>query len=257
MPPAIFVSHGAPTLIGEDVPARDFLAGLGRGLPRPKAILVVSAHWETPAPCVTTASRPETIHDFHGFPEDLYRLQYPAPGAPETALRAVELLRAAGFAAAADPERGLDHGAWVPLRLAYPEADIPVTQLSIQPAEGPLHHVALGRALAPLRAENVLVLASGGATHNLRELAWNSPAAPPDWARAFDDWLAATLAAGDEAGLIDYRARAPHAVRAHPRDEHFLPLLVAFGAGGAGARGTRLHAGFTHGSLSMAAFRFE
>lgn len=257
MLPTIFVSHGAPTLLGEDVPARDFLAGLGRGLPRPNAILVVSAHWETPAPRVTTASRPETIHDFYGFPEDLYRLQYPAPGATETALRAVALLAAAGFAAAADPERGLDHGAWVPLRLAYPEADIPVTQLSIQPAEGPLHHVAMGRALAPLRAENILILASGGATHNLRELAWNSPDEPPAWARAFDEWLAATLAAGDEAGLIDYRARAPQAVRAHPRDEHLLPLLVAFGAGGVGARGTRLHAGFTHGPLSMAAFRFE
>ncbi len=256
MPPAVFVSHGAPTLIGEDVPARDFLAGLGDGLPRPSAILVVSAHWETPAPRAATTARPGTIHDFYGFPEELYSLRYPVPGAAEPALRAIDLLSAAGFAAEADVGRGLDHGAWAPLLLAYPEADVPVTQVSIQPAAGAAHHVAIGRALAPLREENVLILASGGATHNLRELAWNSRGEPPDWARAFDEWLAATLAAGDEAGLIDYRARAPHAVRAHPRDEHFLPLLVAFGAGGIGARGTRLHASFTHGSLSMAAFRF-
>ena len=257
MLPAIFVSHGAPTLIGEAVPARDFLAALGRSLPRPKAILAVSAHWETEAPRAATTARPETIHDFHGFPETLYSLRYPAPGAPELARRAVELLSAAGFSAATEATRGLDHGAWVPLLLAYPDADVPVAQLSIQPALGPSHHIAMGRALAPLRDEDVLVLASGGATHNLSELEWGRHDNPPVWARVFDDWLAATLAQGDAARLADYRARAPHAARAHPRDEHFLPILVAFGSAGDGGRGTRLHASFVHGGLSMAAFRFE
>lgn len=257
MPPTIFVSHGAPTLVGEAVPARDFLAALGRSLPQPKAILAVSAHWETETPRATTTARPETIHDFRGFPEELYSLRYPAPGAPEAALRAIELLSAAGYSAATDSGRGLDHGAWVPLMLAYPEADIPVAQLSIQPSRGPAHHLAMGRALAPLRGEGVLVLASGGATHNLSEVAWGRHGDPPAWARAFDDWLAGTISAGDAAALADYRARAPHAVRAHPRDEHFLPLLVAFGAAGDGGRGMRLHASFVHGGLSMAAFRFE
>ncbi len=256
MLPTLFVSHGAPTLIGEAVPARDFLAGLGRSLPRPKAILAVSAHWETVAPRAATTARPETIHDFHGFPEELYSLRYPAPGAPEAALRAVELLSAAGFPADTDATRGLDHGAWVPLLLAYPGAEVPVAQLSIQPALGPSHHIALGRALAPLRGEGVLVLGSGGATHNLSELAWGRHDDPPAWARAFDDWLAGAVSAGDAAALADYRAQAPNATRAHPRDEHFLPLLVAFGAAGDGGRGTRFHTSFVHGGLSMAAFRF-
>jgi 4,5-DOPA dioxygenase extradiol len=226
-------------------------------LPRPKAILAVSAHWETDSPRAATTAQPETIHDFHGFPEELYSLRYPAPGAPELALRAVELLSAAGFSAAADAKRGLDHGAWAPLLLAYPEADVPVAQLSIQPSLGPAHHLAMGRALAPLRGEGVLVFGSGGATHNLSEVAWGRHGDPLAWARAFDDWLAETISAGDAVALPDWRARAPHAARAHPRDEHLLPLLVTFGAAGDGGRGARLHTSFVHGSLSMAAFRFE
>lgn len=257
MLPALFVSHGAPTLIGEEVPARDFLAALGKDLPRPRAILAISAHWETETPRAATTPQPETIHDFHGFPEELYALRYPAPGAPEVAQRAVALLSGAGFSADMDATRGLDHGAWAPLLLVFPGADVPVAQLSIQPALGSTHHMAMGRALGALRDEGVLVLGSGGAVHNLSEIEWNRHDSPPAWARAFDDWLAATLAQGDTEGLADWRTQAPHAARAHPCDEHLLPLLVAFGAAGPGARGTRVHASFTHGSLSMAAFRFE
>jgi 4,5-DOPA dioxygenase extradiol len=256
MLPSVFISHGAPTVLGEEIPARDFLTGLGAMWPRPKAILVISAHWETTDPVALTADRPETIHDFHGFPADLYRIRYPAPGAPETAARAVALLRDAGISATTDPARGLDHGAWVPLRLAYPRADIPVAQLSIQPSRGAAHHLAVGRALAPLRADDVLILGSGGAIHNLSDLDWGRHDDPPAWALAFDDWLAETIKRNDTCALAEWRDRAPHAVRAHPRDEHFLPLLVACGAGGIKDRGTRLHAGFAHGSLSMAAFRF-
>ncbi|MBI1244270.1 MAG: dioxygenase [Alphaproteobacteria bacterium] len=255
--PSIFVSHGAPTLPLDDVPAREFLRGLSGMLPRPKAILVASAHWETSAPAVSTALKPETIHDFYGFPRELYDFRYPASGAPETAARARELLVSAGFDTDAVAEQGLDHGAWVPLLLAWPDADIPVAQISIQPQFGAGHHIALGRVLAPLRDEGILVLGSGGAVHNLRALDWQGGAGTgTQWARDFDDWLAAALSAGDDAALADYRNRAPNARMAHPRDEHLMPVFVAYGAGGAGAHGTKIHSSFTHGSLSLAAYSF-
>ena len=255
--PAIFVSHGSPMLMFEPVPARAFLGELGAGLGRPKAIVAVSAHWETASARASIVERPPTIHDFGGFPDELYQVQYPAPGAPDVARRAVGLLGEAGLAAAVDERRGLDHGAWVPLALMYPDADIPVTQLSIQTALGPAHHVAVGRALAPLRDEDVLVMASGSATHNLMTMQRGLHDSPPAWVLEFDGWLAAALEAGDEASLVGYRSQAPHARHAHPRDEHLLPVFVAFGAGGPGAKGRRLHKSFTHGSLSMAAFAFD
>jgi len=251
--PTIFVSHGAPTLILDDVPARAFLASLGRQLPRPKAIIAVSAPWDTDVPAVSLARKPETIHDFYGFPEALYRLHYNAPGAPELAERVAKLTGAAH-----DPHRGLDHGAWVPAMLGWPEADVPIFQLSVQPEESPAHHVALGRKLECLREEGVLVMGSGSATHNLRALVRGGGELEPEpWAKAFDDWLAETLEKGDEAALADYRAQAPYAREAHPTDEHFLPLHVAFGAAGEGARGRPLHRSFTLGNLSMASYAFE
>lgn len=250
--PTIFVSHGAPTLIIEDVPARAFLASLGKVLPRPKAIVAVSAHWDTDVPAVSLARRPGTIHDFYGFPEALYRLHYDAPGAPELAERVARLTGAAH-----DPHRGLDHGAWVPAMLGWPEADIPIFQLSVQPQESPAHHIALGRKLATLREEGVLVMGSGSATHNLRALVRGSGDQEPEpWAQAFDGWLAETLEKGDEAALADYRAQAPYAREAHPTDEHFLPLHVAYGAAGEGAHGRALHRSFTLGNLSMASYAF-
>jgi len=255
--PAVFVSHGAPTLIMDPCPARDFLAGLGAALPRPAAVACISAHWESEIPTVATTAAPPTIHDFFGFPRQLYDLRYPAPGAPDVASRAAELLGAAGYAVAAEGARGLDHGAWVPLKLMYPRADIPAFQLSVQAHRGPDHHLAVGRALAPLRREGVLVLASGGATHNLMEFHGqpvDAPAAPH--VTAFDAWLAETIEAGDEASLLDYRRRAPDAERIHPRHEHFLPLFVALGVAGPGGQGRRIHHSFTHAVLSMAAFAF-
>jgi 4,5-DOPA dioxygenase extradiol len=249
--PSLFVSHGAPTLILEDRPARAFLASLAGLVPRPAAILAVSAHWTTDRPAVSVSSRPETIHDFYGFPEQLYRLHYNAPGAPELAHRV------AALTGAVPAEYGLDHGAWVPAMLGWPEADIPIFQLSVQPEMTPAHHIALGRKLAPLRDEGVLVLGSGSATHNLRRLVRGGDgAAPEPWARAFDDWLAQTLEQGNEAALAGYRTGAPHAREAHPTDEHFLPLHVAFGAAGEGAHGTALHRSFSLGNLSMAAYVF-
>ncbi len=251
--PSLFVSHGAPTLPFEAAsPARAFLAGLGRQLPRPLAILAVSAHWETARPTLSIAERPATVHDFHGFPRELYALRYPVPGAPALAERAAGLLRAAGLRAELDPGQGLDHGAWVPLLLAYPEADIPVVQLSVQPASDAAAHLALGRALAPLRDEGVLVLGSGGAVHNLGRIRYGGGPLPA-WAQAFEDWLVGAVEAGDAAALAAWLDDAPEARVAQPSDEHFLPLLVALGAGG-GAPGRVLHRGFEHGSLSMAAF---
>jgi len=251
-PPAIFVSHGAPTLVFEDIPARSFLAGLGATVGRPQAVLCVSAHWDTAAPTVSAARRPETIHDFYGFPEELYRLRYPAPGAPDVARRAAGLLREAGLDCAIDETRGLDHGAWNPLLLIFPEADLPVAQLSVQARQGPAAHLALGRALAPLRAEGVLVMGSGGAVHNLRQFHADRKT-PAPWAIAFDDWLAERIAAGDDEALVNYRAVRADGHLAHPTDEHFLPLFVALGAGD-GAPGRALHRSFAHGSLSMAAY---
>jgi 4,5-DOPA dioxygenase extradiol len=255
--PSLFVSHGAPTLILENGPACDFLRGLGTALGRPKAVIAVSAHWETAEPTVSAARRPATIHDFTGFPDALYQMKYAAPGAPDLATRAAALLSQNGLAGHVDAERGLDHGAWVPLMLMYPDADVPVLQLSIQPHRDPSHHFAVGRALAPLRDDGVLVLGSGGAVHNLRALSWNRHGAPEAWAQDFDDWLVQKIDGGDVDELLAYRARATGAVQAHPRDEHLLPLFVALGAGGAAAVGKRIHAGFEHGSLSMAAFSFS
>ena len=177
--PTVFVSHGAPTLALEPAEAGAMLARLGRELPRPQSILVVSAHWEAERPTVSTAALPRTIHDFYGFPRELYSLSYGAPGAPRLAQRVTELLAAAGIGCDEAPDRGLDHGAWVPLRYLYPEADVPVTQLAVSPGLGAAHHLELGRALAPLADEGVLVLGSGALTHNLRDSVFYPSAAVP------------------------------------------------------------------------------
>jgi len=217
MLPTLYISHGSPMLAIEDGVGRAFLRSLGVLLPRPRAILCITAHWETDQPCLSSAAQPQTIHDFLGFPPALYRLRYPAPGAPDLARRAAHLLGVAGLAVRSDEQRGLDHGTWSALSLAYPEADVPVVQLSVQNARDGRHHLQVGRALRPLRAEGVLILGSGSAVHNLRELARGRDAPVADWAQAFDDWLAARVTAGDLAALADYRRLAPQAARAPER----------------------------------------
>lgn len=254
--PALFVSHGAPTLALSANPAHEFLQGLGRDLAPPQAIVVVSAHWDTPTARITAAARPSTIHDFYGFPQPLYELRYPAPGAPALAAEIAGLLQDAGLAATLDEQRGLDHGAWVPLLLMYPPAEIPVLQVSLQTALGPEHHLRLGQALAPLRQRGILILGSGGATHNLREFAGQPEASPPPaYVTAFSDWLDQTLAAGAVATLLDYRRQAPAAARSHPTEEHLLPLFVALGAASDGPV-QRLHHSYSHGILAMDAYAF-
>ena len=253
--PSVFISHGSPMHALEPGAAGEAWKALGRRLPRPRALLISSAHWETNLPMLTGHARPETIHDFTNFPEPLYRLRYPAPGAPEVARRAQALLKDAGFTAAIDGCRGLDHGAWAPLLYAYPEADVPVVQISVQPALGPQYHLNVGKILRPLAQEGVLIVGSGHMTHNLRD--WARGAGRPEpYAREFAEWVRQKLESRDIESLADYRARSPHGVRAHPTDEHFLPLFFALGAAGEEARPERIHDAIDGGVLAMDAYVF-
>jgi 4,5-DOPA dioxygenase extradiol len=254
--PSLFVSHGAPTFAIEPGQAGPLLRTLGRELPKPKAVLVFSPHWMTPNVRVSSTATPETVHDFGGFPEELYRIQYPAPGSPEVAARALELLQAAGWDAAADAQRGLDHGAWVPVRHLYPDADVPVLQVSMPRTLDAAGAVRLGRALTPLADDGVLLLGSGSITHNLYEFRQAVGAESASYATEFVDWARTTLQRHDEAGLANYLTVAPHAHRAHPTSDHYLPLPFAFGAAAPNAPVRVLDGGMTYGTLAMDAYLF-
>lgn len=256
--PALFVPHGAPTFALRPGAAGAAIASAARALPLPRAIIIVSPHWDTAVPTVGFADRLETIHDFYGFPDELYSLRYPATGCREAAEVVVSAIKAAGLPMAPDAERGLDHGAWVPLRLMFPEADVPVIPLSIQSHGGPQQAYRLGRALAPLADQGFLLIASGNVTHNLRDyqLAARNDGQTPAYVRQFSNWLAERLASHDIAALLDYRAQAPGAVQAHPTDEHLLPLFVALGAAGQSAQAQRFHAGIDDYVIAMDAYAF-
>lgn len=256
--PAIFLSHGSPMHALDPGGAGAAWRSIATALPRPRAVLAVSAHWETSLPMLTGGARHDTIHDFSGFPAPLYDLRYDAPGDPALAQQAATLLREAGWTPAVNGCRGLDHGAWVPLRWMFPDADVPVVQLSVQTALGAGHHLRVGEALAPLAADGVLVIGSGHVTHNLRDWAHHRHTGQPlDYVLRFSDWLHERLAAGDRAALIAYRDRAPEAARAHPSEEHFLPLLVALGAAGPQAVARRVHADVDGAALAMDAYVLE
>jgi 4,5-DOPA dioxygenase extradiol len=259
---SLFISHGAPTLLVEDSPSRRYLSGLGNQLGAPKAILVISAHHHSreDSVAVTSGVAPETIYDFSGFPEALYQVTYPAPGDPELAAQLISRLKAAGFAAVADAKRGFDHGAWVPLLLMYQDADIPVVQVSINMRKSPQWHYDLGRALAPLRREGILIIGSGGATHNLREFfkgGYQLDAESPAWVTTFADWLSGRIEAGDVSAVLDAVGSGPEGHRNHPTMDHIMPLFVAMGAGGKQAKGTRLHKSSSYGVLAMDAYAFS
>ena len=253
---SVFISHGSPMHALQPGQAGAAWHALARRLPRPRAILIASAHWETNLPMLGGAERPDTIHDFTNFPEPLYRLRYPAPGAPDVAKRAQSLLRDAGITAGIDGCRGLDHGAWSPLLHMYPEADIPVVQISVQPALGPRHHVELGRAVRRLEDEDVLIIGSGHLTHNLRDWA-RGQGAPAPYAREFQAWVFDKLRDKDVDALVDYRSRSPHGVRAHPTDEHFLPLFFALGAASEASKPERVYDAIDAGVLAMDAYVFN
>jgi len=255
--PSLYISHGSPMTALQAGPVRERLAELAAELPRPQAIVIATAHWLSARPEVGGSAQPQTVHDFFGFPPALYEISYPSPGAPALAGHVLELLAGAGLDAALHPTQGLDHGAWVPLRLLYPEADVPVVPISIQPERDPAHHLAVGRALAPLRAEGVLVIGSGSITHNLGDLrkGYGVEREAP-YVRPFIAWVEERLAAGDVDALLDYRRQAPFAQRAHPTDEHLLPLFVALGAAGERPRAQRIDAGIDYGILAMDIYRF-
>ena len=251
--PAWFLAHGSPMLAIQDTAFTQALARLWAGMPVPSAIVVISAHWQTRGGLrVTSSLRPETVHDFGGFDRSLYAISYPAPGAPDLAGQVAHLVAEAGFDVRLDPSRGLDHGVWVPLRRAFPEASVPVIQLSLPFPARPAELLRLGRALAPLRQRGVLLVGSGGIVHNLRTVTLEEDEAPtPDWARAFDAWVRDRLAKLDLEALADYAGRAPHVALAVPTSEHFEPLFVVLGTVGAHDRVVTLFEGFQHGSLSL------
>jgi 4,5-DOPA dioxygenase extradiol len=250
----LFLSHGSPMMVLEDTPARRFLVGLGATLPRPKAVVAVSAHWLTQVPVIGCAAWPEKINDIHGFPPALYQLAYDAPGAPAVAARIGDLL---GPWARRDPGAGIDHAIWSVMSLMWPDADMPVVPLSVQPDAGPRHHYDLGRRLRPLAGEGVLVIGTGAATHGLEDYYRRPADAPIDsGVAAFVEWLRSAAEAGDVDSLLDYRTLAPEAGRVHPTEEHLLPLFVALGAAPEGC-GRRLHHSIDSGVLAMDAFGFR
>ena len=252
--PPVFVSHGSPMLLLEPGRTGPAWRSLAQSLPRPRAILVVSAHWNTQAPAVSAALQPETIHDFYGFPQALYELDYRPPGAAGLAAEVAELVPGI----AVDPQRGLDHGAWSPLRVMYPAADIPVIQLAVMPQATAEAHYRLGQMLQPLVRREVLILASGGLTHNLRDIvgdAADGEALP--YVVEFRDWFAAALQRSDLPALLDYRRQAPHAARVHPSAEHLLPLYVALGAAGENAAVQNVYRNYQLAALALDAFSFS
>jgi 4,5-DOPA dioxygenase extradiol len=251
--PALFISHGAPTFALEPGVLGPQLAALGEQLRDVSAVLVVSAHWQTRGVSVSSAPAPATMHDFGGFPEELYRLRYPAPGAPALATETAQLLATAGFAVSLNSQRGLDHGAWVPLLHMYPRADVPVFQVSLPYDQDTSGALQLGMALAPLRRRGILIVGSGGVTHNLGEY-FHGTAATTSYTQQFAAWIREHLRTRDTAALLRYRSAAPEAARAHPSEEHFLPLLVSYGASEAGDAFRAIDGGIDHGVLSMDSF---
>eukprot|EP01018_Ginkgo_biloba_P039173 Gb_28946 [translate_table: standard] len=253
-----FISHGSPMLAVDDIPAKHFLENWSKIVPqKPKAILIISGHWETSEPAVNVVSRNSSIYDYYGFPSELYQLQYDAPGAPDLAKRVKELLLTSGFKTVEeDPRRGLDHGAWMPLSLMYPDADIPVCQLSIQTNKTGDHHYRMGLALAPLKSEGILIIGSGSATHNLMALR-SSTALPPSRALAFDNWLTESLINGRYDEVNNFQEKAPYAIQAHPHPDHFYPLNVALGAAGEGATAELIHTSWSRDTLSYSSYVFR
>ena len=252
--PSLFISHGAPDLAVSDVPARAFLRDLGGSLERPDAIVIMSAHHEANGVAVRAPARCRTWHDFGNFGAELFALRYEPPGDPALGEEVFRLLDAAGLAPGRDAGDLIDHGAWVPLMQLFPAADIPVVMVSIDPRRDSRWHEAVGRALAPLRARNILLVGSGSISHNLRAVF-----TPGDkdraWVEGFTTWLEGTIAEGRREALLDAMREAPEAARNHPTDEHLLPLFFAYGAGGS-ETGRRLHHSYTWDVLAMDAYAF-
>ena len=261
--PALFISHGAPLFAIEAGDSGPALTRLGRQLkaqagPGLRGVVIMSPHWMVRSPAVMSTAQPQTWHDFGGFPPELYKLAYPAAGAPKLAGEVSELLRGQGIEAQSDPKRPFDHGAWVPLMHLFPQADVPVVQLALPAGWGPEQVYAMGHALQPLRERGVLLVGTGSMTHNLSEF-FGGQREPAPYVVEFSRWVEDAITRGDLEALIDYRTRAPHAQRAHPSDDHFLPLFFALGAGGFGQAEPPLKPGYVtrevmYGILAMDSF---
>lgn len=250
--PVFFISHGAPTFAIEPGTLGPRLQALGQQLNNVKAVLVVSPHWQTRDVQVMTSPQPATVHDFGGFPAELYKLNYPANGQPDIAVEAARLLTEAGFATSTDAQRGLDHGAWVPLMHLLPAANVPVFQVSMPRSLTAAQALQLGEALAPLRDQGIVIMASGSMTHNLYEFSPNATRAEP-YVQEFASWVRSAVLTLATDALLNYRELAPHAQRAHPTQEHFLPLLVAHGARG-NDDAQLIDDSIQHGVLSMESY---
>ncbi|WP_339298412.1 class III extradiol ring-cleavage dioxygenase [Paenibacillus sp. FSL R5-0623] len=256
MMPSLFIAHGAPSLALEENVYTEFLQKLGQELPKPKAIVLFSAHWESTTQLVSSVANYETIYDFGGFQPELYQIKYPAQGQAETTAEVERLFAEAGIPVQTDDVRGLDHGAWVVLRLLYPDADIPVVALSVNRYLTGEQQYRVGQALASLREQDILVIGSGGTVHNLRRLNWESDGVDP-WASEFDNWLHDKLVSWDTESLFSYDKLAPSAQAAVPTSEHFVPLLLAMGAGDQNKRASLLFKAYQYGNLSLSCWKFE
>lgn len=256
MLPSFFIGHGAPSLAIENNEYTDYLKGLASRFPKPKAIVLFSAHWESREQKVSGASSYETIYDFSGFQKELYQIQYPAAGDLAIASEVQALFRQENIPAEIDTVRGLDHGAWVVLHLLYPHADIPVIALSVNRFLSNAEQYRIGKALSSLREKDILIIGSGGTVHNLRRLEWGANHINP-WAAEFDQWLEDKLTAWDLEALFQYHELAPYAKEAVPTPEHFIPLLLAMGSGDANKKATLLHRSYQYGNLSLSAWKFE
>ncbi|PWI33310.1 dioxygenase [Vibrio albus] len=255
--PSLFISHGSPMMAVEKSKTSVFLSRLGKQLTKPDAVVVFSAHFDLADNIVITAGKnPETIHDFYGFPEELYSIRYPAPGSPELATDIAERFIQAGLNPVLDEQRGWDHGLWIPLRLMFPEATIPVVQISINSRLGAQRNFDYGQLLAPLRDNNVLIIGSGGISHNLREL-FNPQPTPnrKEMVQAFTDWVSQKLGSGDTQALLNYMDDAPYVLFNHPTQEHFLPLIAAMGSGKNGSA-KKIHQDTEYDILAMDAYLF-
>ena len=260
--PTLFLSHGAPTMAIEQSAARDFFLRLGAKLPQPKAIVIASAHWVSEPVGILGGTKPlDTIYDFYGFPYELYAMEYPSPGIGELESSITDLLETAGLEIRVHRTRGLDHGAWIPLKLMYPDANIPVTQISVDPNGSPAHHWRIGRALQSLVRDDVLVIGSGTMTHNLSEVgnfhSADTKDDEADYVIEFSRWMEAQIAAQDLDGLLAYREQAPYAERAHPSPEHLMPFYFALGAAGADWRGELLHRSAVYNVINLDSYAFH
>jgi 4,5-DOPA dioxygenase extradiol len=257
MSTSLFIAHGSPMLAIEDNVYTQQLQKLGQSLPKPDAIVIFSAHWVSRELQVSgTEGTHPMIYDFGGFPQALFEVVYPAKGSPQVADKVLQLFKESGIAAQKNIGRGMDHGIWVPLKHLYPDADIPVIGISVNPLLPPKDQYNIGKAVSALLGNNILVIGSGVTVHNFRAIRFESPESMDDWAKEFDDWLISHIREWDTEALFDYLAQAPHAALATPDYEHFLPLFIAMGSGDAARQPKLIHQSYQYGSLSHVIIQF-